>query len=1220
MEKFIKRPLYQRAERCLLAVLLLVVSISVAAQVPSKETLSFECKNESLASAFQRLERASGYKILFTYEDVQSYRATVSMKNRPVTAIMDALLSGHPLAYRVEGKYITVTPADKRQEKSARRQLRGNVTDQRGEPLIGVSVRIPGTRLGTVTDVDGNFHLAVPSGHSHIEVSYIGMKPQRVNIAKGDFVRVALEEDSQMLDDMVVTGYQTLSKERATGAFDIMDRKSIESKIHTDALSALEGAVPGLSTYNGQIVIRGVSTFSSSVGNDPLIVIDGLPTEQSISDINVNDIESITVLKDAAASSIYGVRAANGVISIVTTRAVKDRTDVRFTADWRWEQNPSLNDYHLASTSDVIDFELAHIQSTAVRSSQTEAYMLEDRLKGIGEAGSSSNTLGYYSPLRYARYRYVNGLMSEADYNAQLNQWRALDYRREYMDEAWRTPLRQSYNLSINSGSDRQQTYVSLNYIGDAQRVISDENKYFKGYIKTTQKLTDWLSFELGVDAQYDYSVSGDSQYTSFTTLEPYTQITDADGNRVYRDYVDIQNQTFMGGLHINPKIQDQITGLSQFMPYTFNILDELEDNLTTQKNFYIRSFAKLNIDILKGLKFSSSFSYEYGKDNSETFNSEDSYYIRFLRNRFATYASVNSVIPEGGRMSMTDRATDNWTFRNQLDYNATFKEDHAITLTAGLELRQNRSHVPNTSTYYGYDPMSLSYTAINVRDMMNIGTRESYIYNNNTSADAVRDGSYNRLTDYGLTPSLSSLENRYFSGYFVGGYTYKDRYGISGSFRIDQANLFGTDPKYRYRPLWSVGFKWNMAKEDFMKGIHWINVLDLRGSYGLTGNVDQTTSPYLMAYMSTQNRWTDETIPYTRISTAPNPLLRWERTASYNVGLDFILFNGKLNGKLDYYYKKSDDLLATIEVPFSSGYSSQRVNYGAMTNHGFELSLSSPWYSNKDWSFTSSFTFWANKNKVDKAYYNATQASQVISGAYYQVGYPFNSVWAYRYGGLTSDGTDEQNGIPQILRADGSEVVHLNEDGSVTIDTQNSMLPEDLVYMGSGTPVWGGSFTQNIRFREWELSAYVVYYGGHKVYVPSFDFYSTDYNTLSDFYAQSWSPENSTSTVPKHFIYYDEAASASNVIGLQEMYQKSTTNVKRGDMIRLRNISLSYTLPARYAKWLKMKTLKIIAQVDNPCFWSAAGHGIDPETLGTGGDWTLPQPTSYLLKLNVQF
>lgn len=1205
--------------RCTLVVLLIAL-FSISAVAKDSRTITLDMKNVSLQQVLETIEQQTPYKFSYKTSAIdRKQTVSVTCRNASVSHVLDIALEKTGLTYEILSPRSIVI--FERSKNGNARTVRGIILDEEDEPLPGVSVRVKGfATMGTVSDIDGRFSLTVYSPEPELLISYVGMKQREVKATPGRLMTIHLENGENQLNQVVVTGYQTISKERATGAFDILDKRDLEKRIHTDALSALEGEVPGVSVYNNKVVVRGVSTFSSAVGNDPLLVVDGLPTELKLSDININDIESITVLKDAAASSIYGVRAANGVISIVTTKHVKDKTVIRVTGDWIWTQNPSLDDYHYATSSDVLDFELAHIQKYAASSNQTEAYYLKDHLKGIGEAANNSSTLPYYTPFRYARTQYTNGEMSEAEYNALVSKWRNTNYRQEYMDKVWRTALRQSYNVSVNTGTDRQSTYVSLNYIGDSQRVKTNDNKYFKGYVKTMQKLTNWMAFELGVDAQYSHSTSGDAQYTTFNTLEPYTQITDENGNRVYRDYVDISNQTFTGGLHTNPKIQSQIAGLPQFMSYRFNILDELEDNLTKRKNFHLRSFVRLNFDIIKGLKFSSSFSYEFGKDSQETFNSKDSYYIRFLRNRFATNAAVNSVIPAGGRMSMTDYKRDNWTFRNQLDYQATFLNDHAVSLSAGLELRENNTNLPNTSTYYGYDPVSLAYTALNVKDMMNMGLRQSYIYNNNTGNGAVLDGSYIRLSDYELTPSLSAVTNRYFSTYFVGGYTFKQRYGLSGSFRIDQANLFGTDPKYRYRPLWSVGFKWNMAKEKFLRNVPWIVMLDLRGSYGLTGNVDQTTSPYLMARMATQNKYTPETIPYTTIMTAPNPLLRWERTKSYNIGLDYTLFGGKLFGKLDYYHKASDDLLATIEVPFTSGYSSQRVNYGGMNNDGFEISVSSPWFTNKDWRFYSSFSFYYNKNKVTRSYYNPTQASQLISGAYYQQGRPFNSVYAYRYDGLTSGGTDAQNGIPQILRADGSSVVHFNDNGGINIDESATLKPEDLVYMGSGTPVWGGSFTQNISFRNWELSVFVTYYGGHKVYVPSFDFYSTNYNSLTDFYAQSWTPENSTSTIPKHFLRYDVSADAGKVIGLQEMYQKSTVNVKSGDMIRLKNISLGYTLPARLTRKIGMEYVKVIAQVNNPCFWSAAGHGIDPETLGTGGDWTLPEPTSYLLKLNVQF
>lgn len=1189
------------------------------AQATIGKKYSFTCTEASLPTALKQVERISGYKMLFTYEDIQNYKTTVTAKDQTIDQLMSLILKDKPLTYKINGEFITVKRVVAPSKNIEKRQLTGKVLDENNQPLPGASVRIANTNIGSITDADGDFSLQILPEHTTLEVSFIGMQTQKISLKKNNKITVILHEDSYQLDDLIVTGYQTLSKERATGAFEIIDKKNLDSKINTDALSAIEGQLTGVSTYKDDIVIRGVSTFSSSIGTTPLLVIDGIPTERDLSSVNMNDVESIVVLKDAAASSIYGVRAANGVISIVTTKGKEGRTDIRFTADWTWKTNPSLDQYHYATTGDMMDFELAYNQFLAKKRNYTEAAYLKDRLKGIGEAGTNSTNIMYYSPLKYARMQYTNGEISEQEYNTLLDGWRNNDYRREFMKQVWQTPLRQSYNLSINSGSNRQSTYASVNYISNETNIKYDSYQYLKGYLKSTQKINKRISLDLGIDVQYTYTDTADDTYTSLTGMEPYTQILDGNNNRVYRDYVDIDNNRFTGLLSINPKVLSQIEGLPQFMSYRFNILDELEDNHTKQSNYNLRSYAKLNVKLLEGLQFTSSFSYELYKNHSETYNSEDSYYVRFLRNRFATYATTNSVIPEGGRLAIGETSGNNWVSRNQLDYSHIFKEDHAVSMVAGIELRQTRTNIPNYSVRYGYDPVSLSYTLLDDKTIKEKGYKQSYIYNNNTGPDASIDGNYIKLTDSFLNPTLSSLENRYVGFYAVGGYIYKDRYGISGSFRIDQANLFGTDPKYRYRPMWSVGLKWNVAKEDFLKTQPWINVLDLRASYGITGNVDQTTTPYLVAAMSSQNKYTSETIPYTSITTAPNPLLRWERTTSYNLGVDFILWGGMLNGKFDYYYKRSDDLLTTIDIPFTAGYTSQRVNYAAMTNHGFETTLSSTWLQTRDWVLSSTFLFSYNRNKVTKVFYESPQASGLVSGNYYQTGKPVDAVYAYRYGGLTSGGTDDQNGIPIISRADGTTMHHFNEDGSLVIDGNTSMLPEDVVYMGSGTPLFNSSFTQNLKFHEWELTAMLTYSGGHYVYVPSFDFYSSGVNTLSDWYVQSWTPDNQNSDIPKHYIYYPNV-NATNLIGLKEKYQKSTANVKRGDIIRLRNIAISYAVPQKFCKVLKMKSARITAQANNLWYWCAAGKDVDSETLSGNGSWSIPALPSYLLKLNVQF
>lgn len=1189
-------------------------------QIIKQKRVTIKLQDKTLDEILMAINKESN--IGYTYQGGavdKTKRFSLNVTNVTVEEALNQLLEKSDYTYRIENEVILIYKKEKKAPEVVK--VKGKVIGDNKKPITGATIILLNQTKGAISNDSGEFELTANAGDS-LEVSYVGYKTKFLSVTPHSVnLVIALQEDVLEVEDVVVTGMFERRTETFTGAYEVLGKKDFDRRISTNITEALEGQAAGVSTYGDKIVVRGVSTFSSNIGSSPLIVVDGMPTEMKLNDLNMNDVETITVLKDAASASIYGVRAANGVIVITTKKVAKGRTDVVFTSDFKFTQNPSLSDYHLASSGDIIDYEQALINKAVTSTNAlSEKDLLLDHLKGIGEATSSSNTLPYYSPYRYARTQYLDGQMSERDFNAAVKDWKATDYRREYTDLVWQMPVRQSYNLSVNSGSERQSTYASINFINNGQQIRFNKDRDMKGYFKSTQNITKWFSFDIGADIQYSNNVSVDSNYSNFNTLEPYTRIMDENGNKVYRDYVDISRQTYTGGLHINPKIIDQIDGLPQFMSYKFNIMDELDDNKKTSHNYTLRSFAKFNLKIYKDLKFSTSFSYEFAKGNNETFMSEDSYYIRFLRNRFANYNSVNSVIPEGGRMAMVDTKSDNWVSRSQFDYNK-IKGNHEISISAGAEFKQIQGHMPNTSVYYGYNPTSLSYTLINAKDMNSNVLKQSYIYNNNTGIGALLDGSYNTLADNELKPSLSSYRNRYVGLYAVGNYTYKNRYGVSGSIRMDQANLFGTDPKYRYRPLWSVGAKWNVNREDFMQNVEWVNVLSLRASYGLTGNVDQTTTPYLVASMYNQSIYTGESIPYTNITTAPNPLLRWERTRSFDIGIDFALLAGTLSGTIDYYHKKSDDLLAPIEVPFSSGFVNQKVNYGAMINKGVEVSLSSTWLRRGNWALTSSLMMSYNHNEVTQAFYNPTNASQLISSTYYQLGKPLSAIYAYQYGGLTSDGTEAQNGVPIIRKADGSTIHTYNADGNLGLASSSTMKPEDLIYMGSGTPPWNGAFTQNIRFRNWELNAMFTYYGGHKVYVPSYDFYQTSArNDMPDWVSKAWSPQNTSSKIPKSFVDYDVNVDASNVIGLREMYQKSTENVANGDFIRLRTLSLAYTLPRKIAELLKMKNLKITGQVNNPCFWSAAGDGIDPETLTRSGEWTLPTPTTYFLKLDITF
>lgn len=1223
--------------------LTIVLLISAFLQVSAKgvsQTVTYTGKNVKLEAVFDAIRKQTGYTV-FCKSDVlaEAHKVSVNLKAETVDRAMQKLLMGQPLTYTIIGNTIVVkekpviaevTEVEVAGEDYRKIDIRGKVVTESGTPVDGATVTIKGSRVGTACNTNGEFVIKGVEEDAVLVITSVAIETREIQVqGKEDLGEIVVKQKVSVGEEVIVqvnTGFQKIPKSRATGAFDIISKDKIEKRLVTNIEEALEGQAPGVSTYKGNVVVRGISTFSSAIGNEPLLVVDGLPTERKLEDFNINDVESVTVLKDAAAASIYGVRAANGVI-VITTKGGRlsagGKTSIQFTTDLRWEENPSLADYHYASSGVNMDYELASLARLAKRSNMTEQVYLNNILKGIGQAGTASNSINYISPLQSLRQNFLNGTVSQAEYDATLANWEKADYRQEFMDLVWQTPLRQSYNLSVTNSSKQQSTFASINYVNNGQQVKYNSNETIRGYLKSTQKLNNWFSFDIGSDIQYNKKVNVQNVYANITTLEPYTSILDENGNKVYRDYVEITGM--QGPLHINPKVLDAIEGLPQFESFKFNILDELNDNLITLNSYNVRSFARLNFDLNKYLRFSSGFQYEFTKSKEEDYRSGDSYYIRFLRNRFANNSPVNAIIPKGARMATVESTVKSWVWRNQLDFDKRIGTDHQVNAVGGFELRQISSEVPTSSVYYGFDPTALTYTAIDNYEMYTIGLKQSYIYNNNTGLPgAVLDGNYVRLTDSDLIPTLSSYTNRYVSFYSAGGYTYKDKYGFSGSIRVDQTNLFGTDPKYRYRPMWSTGIKWNMAKEDFLKSKKWIDVLDVRMSYGLTGNVDQTTTPYLVASLANQTTYTDQAIQYASITSAPNPLLRWEKTTSYNFGVDYSFFNGMLNGKLDLYYKNSEDLLGTKEVNFTSGYTTQRVNSGAMTNKGFEFTVSSPWYKNRDLALSSVLIFSLNKNNVTKSYYNPTQASHLAIAGYLTEGKPYDAVYAYRYGGLTSGGTEYQNGVPIIYRADGTTMHHFQADGTLLLDGSASMLPEDVVYMGTKTPVMNASFTQNIRYKAFELSALLLYYGGHKMYLPSFGFNATDGN--EDWVAKAWTPDNPTSSIPKARIYYEPGIGTVNMSSLEGMYIRSTANIASGDFIRLRNVTLSYNLPEKLTKAIKMERFKLTGQVNNPWIWSAAGKQYDSEVQSSQSNtpslrnWGLPTQAAFLLRADIVF
>ncbi len=402
------------------------------------------------------------------------------------------------------------------------------------------------------------------------------------------------------------------------------------------------------------------------------------------------------------------------------------------------------------------------------------------------------------------------------------------------------------------------------------------------------------------------------------------------------------------------------------------------------------------------------------------------------------------------------------------------------------------------------------------------------------------------------------------------------------------------------------------------MEDVTWADMLKVRASYGITGNVDQTSSPYVLASGGTNDSY-DPLLDYYSVFTAPNPLLRWERTTTINGGIDYSLFRGKLRGAIDVYRKKSDDLLASKNLDPTNGYSTARINNGAMTNTGMEFSASSDWYKHKTFTLSSMVTFAYNKNEVKRIDAVPRNAEQLVTAGYYLIGNPKEALYAYPYAGISSGGTNDQNGIPLFYTgADKSTVNVVNNGTGVTISRVDAV--DAVRYMGSAIPVWNASFQQSARYRGFDLNLLFVAYGGYKIRMESMPMYNSSIGggAISELIAQRWTPDNPNTGYPKAITDFP-AAQGSSVLFLDNYMRYSDQLVKSANYIRLRNVTLGYTIPAALSRKARLEQVKVSAQANNPWFWFSAGNDIDPDTYGgTTGTRSYQTPASYILRMDI--
>ncbi|WP_281635234.1 SusC/RagA family TonB-linked outer membrane protein [Flavobacterium marginilacus] len=1181
----------------LCALLMLICSHTAKAQ---KVTVNF--KDAPLETVLKETAKQANYEVFYNQNLLKnSNPVTINVKNSNLRDALNLIFSNQSLKYTITNQTIVVTDLKEENRGNGIINIRGKVLNSKNETFPGVNVYVAGTNKRTITDYDGSFSFDNVSSDGIIECSGLTIEKKSFSINGRVELTLIVEDKISAMKEVVVTGFQTLTKSHSTGAFAQVDEKTLNENINSNLATAIEGRVAGLMFQKNPTgasadtpILRGIGTYSSlEVGYSPLLVIDGLPTELTLDEINPYDIESVNVLKDAAAGSIYGSRAANGII-VLTTKKGNGKLKVSVNSDFFVGTKPNLNDMNYVSTSELIDFEQAVYNRERARFANTTSMF-----SSYGDIGSTSPK--YYSPLYQLNRDLEDKKISSADYDTTIAQWRKNDYIKDYSDNVWQNEFRQRYNVAFSGSTSKQNTYVSLNYDAADNRIKFNNSRAFNLYAKSSFQVNNWLNATFGLNSTYTNEDVTDSDFRNYDIQKRYERITDDNGDLVMSSFVGIKDG-FTGSSVINPAMAAKINSLSGFKSVRFNVLNSLQEGITQENSLSLRTFANIRAKIWKGLSYNTQFQYELRKNDNEQYNAVDSYKMRFAINTLTGYnAATNAYtyvdgFSTGGRYKQLSSQASNYSFRNQLDFNQDFSEGkHSVNALAGFEMRE--TFVPRTieQIRYGYDPVTLTSATLNNLSLSQTGV-SSYIYGNSATLAA-------------LSRTQTEVLHRYFSVFSTAGYTYLSKYNVTGSYRVDRADLFGVDSKYKNRPLWSVGLGWNISNEDFMKEVKWVDMLKLRATYGVSGNIDQSTTPYVTATRKNDNLY--QSLQYINITAQPNPMLRWEKTQTTNLGLDYTVLRHKLTGSIDVYRKYSSDLLATTDLDPTVGATSRRINAGALLNRGVEFSVGSEWFNNGNFRINSNVVFGFNNTTVDKVTRAQSSSSVYVSAPsnYFFQGDIYNTLYAYKYGGTV-------NGYPYVLDENGNPSITFDANGNpVSTSIKTVTNPNALVKMGSLTPTYTGSLSQRFTYRQFDLNMMFIFSGGNVMRKETIDM-STDAVNLSgitDRYTDA-QPNGNTR------LYVDLAENVRSYAGtISSQWRNSDVNVVDGDYIKLRNISLGYSLPKSFANKIKMESAKFTFQVNNIWYWSAAGNRIDPEVYSVNsGTRNLPLPKTYLFGFNL--
>jgi TonB-linked SusC/RagA family outer membrane protein len=1034
----------------------------------------------------------------------------------------------------------------------AQQALTGRVLSNK-EPLAGANLRLLKAKKSTTADQEGRFTFSQVTLPDTLLISFMGFKAQlRAITSIQEPININMEPMAGELKEIIVnTGYQKLAAGRATGSYSLVDSSLFNRQIGTDVLRRLEGITPSL-LYDkrggeGGITrfsIRGLSTITGGATTQPLIILDNFPYEGDINQLNPNDVESITILKDAAAAAIWGTRAGNGVV-VITTRSAKDKQPLNFSlvANTTVVEKPDLFRYPVMSSADFLSVEkylydrgfyntaLTNIRNRPVLSPYIE--LLEDQRLGR---------------------------VSQNQVATQLGIWEQTDIRKDFNQYFQQLGIRQQYSLNYAAGTGQLSYVGSVGFDKNRSNLVGDEDQRLSIRNRFNLKPNKKLNLQAGI--LYTRTQAQNNALGSLNSLRPnggksnyypYANLVDEQGNALALE----QNYR---------KRYTDTTGRGLLQDWAYRPLDEIALANNRNQSQDILLDVQADYQLLPALKASVQYRFQNNTSQQNNNYSPESYFTRNLINRYSSISgnSITRRIPLGGIIDETNGQLLAHGLRGQLHFTKDWNM-HQLELLAGAELRE-RENIATSNRSYGFDDLIFQSTPVDLVTAFPIYgllAANSSIPNNNFQ---------------------SSLLNRNVSYFFNASYHYTKRYSFSLSARRDASNIFGVNANQKGVPLGSVGAAWHVDQENFYNW-SFMPRLNLRASYGYTGNVNNsssalTTIRYEQLFLNI-NTFTG--LPQATIVNPPNPDLRWETVGIFNIAADFETKNNRLRGNISYFHKQATDLIGLVAVDATTGGTGTRsLNSAALRNQGLELELQAQLIKRNDFQWQSNFLFSSSKNKVTKYLFEPTSPSFYVGnggGVTPIVGKPAYGIVSYRWAGL-----DPANGDPQIL-----------VNGAISKDytaIPNRVSFEDLIFHGPSLPVYFGALRQDFTYKQISLSVNMSYKLGY-FYRRTGLSYSNLYNqwAASPEYALRWQQTGDEAFTQVPSIVYPANANRDLV------YTQADVTVEPGDHIRLQDIRLAYQFKTNKLRALHLKHLSLFMYANNVgILWKASSYPFDPE------------------------